>query len=70
MCGANSAVPSGVSRPSEHVMKAEDLEEVQQRRDIRTPDMPTRAEMAEHKDHGHAQYLDWCPDCVEDFKRE
>ena len=32
--------------------------------------MPTQAEMAEHKNNGHAQYRDWCPDCVKGFRRE
>ena len=45
-------------------------EEVQPQRDIRTPDMPTQAEMDKHKDNGHAQYRDWCPDRVERFGRE
>ena len=36
---------------------------------ITTPDMPSPAEMAEHLDNGHAQYRNWCPDCVGAFGR-
>ena len=45
-------------------------EEVQPQKDLRTPDMPTPAEMAEHKDNGHLDPRDWFPDCVEGFGRE
>ena len=69
----DSDVPSGVSRPSGHVLnadKAKAPEEVKQPRDIRTTDVPTQAETAEHKDGSHALYRDWCPDCVEGFGHE
>ena len=26
--------------------------------------------MADHRDNGHLEYRDWCPDCVEGFGRE
>ena len=72
-CGTEHGVPSSASRPSEHVMNADEIvapEELQQQRDIRTPDMPTQAEMAELKDNGHTEYRDWCPDCIEGVGRE
>ena len=71
-CGQNDGVPSAAGRSSEPVLNADEIEaheEVQPQRDIRTPDMPTQAETAEHKDNGHAQYRDWCPDCVKGFGR-
>ena len=71
-CGQDGGVPNAVRRSREQVLNADEieaLEEVQPQRDICTSDMPTQAEMAEHKDNGHAQYRDWCPDCVEGFGR-
>ena len=45
--------------------EVEAREAVKQQSDIRTPDMPTPAEMAGHKDNGHELHRAWCPDCVE-----
>ena len=44
--------------------------EVQPQKSIRTPVTPTDAELAEHRDNGHLEYREWCPDCVEGFGRE
>ena len=42
-------------------------EETQPQRAVRTPSMPTAAEMEQHRSDGHLPYRDWCPDCVEGF---
>ena len=45
-------------------------EEVQPQRHLATPATPTQAEIDEHRDGGHVQYRNWCPECVEAFARE
>ena len=51
-CGQNGGVLGAGRRSSEQVLNADEIEapeEVQTQWDIRTPDIPTQAEMAEHK---------------------
>ena len=51
-------------------IEAPETEEAQPQRSIKTPDTPTKADMAEHRACGHIPYRNWCPDCVEAFGRE
>ena len=51
-------------------MEAGEQEEVQPQKHLKTPDMPSKTEVAEHRANGHLPYRTWCPDCVEAFGRE
>ena len=51
-------------------IEAAETEEAQPQKSVKIPDMPTKADMAEHRACGHIPYRDWCPDCVEAFGRE
>ena len=44
-------------------------EEVRPMKGLKTPDMPTKAEVARHR-VSHLPYRSWCPECVEGFGRE
>ena len=68
----NTAVGSGVASGGESHYVPIDVpeEEAQAQRVVKTPDMPTAAEMAEHRANGHMPYRSWCPDCVDGFGRE
>ena len=49
---------------------AGEQEEVQPQKHLKAPDMPSKADIAEHRANGHLPYRSWCPDCVEAFGRE
>ena len=66
--GADSAVDGGHGRGD--VIDAQEPEEIQPRKDLKAPDMPSKAEVAQHRANGHLPYRNWCPDCVEAFGRE
>ena len=72
--GVPEAVTTGEAsrvRPSvSEEIEATETEEAQPQNNIRIPDTPTKADMAEHRACGHIPYRDWCPDCVEAFGRE
>ena len=44
-------------------------EEAQPNKRILAPDMPTKAEVIEHKANDHIPYRSWCKHCVEGFGR-
>ena len=44
-------------------------EEAQPTREQRSPEMPTKSQMQEHK-ITHCPYRSWCDECVEAFGRE
>ena len=67
--------PPSISETARHELQEqfyapEENHEAHPHQRIATPDVPSPAEMAEHLDNGHAQYRNWCPECVEAFGRE
>ena len=48
---------------------AEEQEEVQPQRHLKSPEMQSKTEIAEHRASGHLPYRNWCPDCIEAFGR-
>ena len=66
---AEGVTYEAVARSTGEVVDVPETEEAQLQKSIRTPSMPTPAEMAEHRANGHFPYRDWCPDCVEGFGR-
>ena len=57
-------------RAQSEEIEAPEEEEAQQQRSLRTPEQPTKEEVADHRANGHVPYRSWCPDCVEAFGRE
>ena len=52
------------------LIDASEQEEVQPQRHLKSPEMPSKTEIAEHRASGHLPYRNWCPDCIEVFGRE
>ena len=65
---ADSASDGGHGRGD--TIDAQEPEEIQPHKDLKAPDMPSRAEVAQHRANGHLLYRNWCPDSVEAFGRE
>ena len=65
---ADSASDGGQGRGD--MIDAQEPEEIQPRKDLKAPDMPSKAEVAQHRANGHLPYRNWCPDCIEAFGRE
>ena len=67
---------AGQERAAEQEARVEDSEiiesteeEVQPRKHLKTPLLPTQSQLEEHR-VDHLPYRSWCPECVEGFGRE
>ena len=62
---AGSPAPEGVQEEEMEVVEdmEEESEEMQQPRQVPTPDVPTEAEVRAHEASGHVQFRSWCPCC-------
>ena len=68
--GSKVDAPTSPRAQDEEIHAQDDGEDAQCQKSLKSPDTPTKEEMADHRANGHLPHRSWCPDCVEAFGRE